>query len=222
MNKPEAIVDTCFLHKFSKEGKNVELLKKILQNLDFQPIIHPYIWKNELEMYSYIEKLKNDGMIRIASYEEFLLDEDDTELYTQQFKELYKHLGEYYEMTGSKKRADALPDNCDIFSYRKSGTSIGDVHVILMAAYSDIPVIFTEDGDIPALRSIAKRKISNESYQMEIYNALGALELLIKRPDCDFSKKEIEKILNEIGERPHRSQFKQIWDTYHGDKEKQQ
>jgi len=52
------------------------------------------------------------------------------------------------------------------------------------------------------------------------YNALGALELIIKRQNCNFSKKEIEKILNEIGERPHRSQFKQIWDTYHGDKEK--
>lgn len=44
MNKPEALVDTCFLHKFSKEGKNIELMKEILQNLDFQPVIHPYIY----------------------------------------------------------------------------------------------------------------------------------------------------------------------------------
>lgn len=216
MNKPEALVDTCFLHKFSREGKNVELLRKILQNLDFQPVLHPYIWENELKMYSYIEALINEGWIRIASYEEFLFDEDDTELYIQQFKELYKHLGEYYRMTGSKKMVDALPDNCDIFTYRKSKTSIGDVHIILMAAYSAIPVVFTEDGDIPALKSIAKRRISNEFYQMEIYNALDALELIIKNSDCIFSKKDIEKILNEIGERPHRSQYKQMWDTYHG------
>ena len=220
MNKPEALVDTCFLHKFSKEGKNIELLKEILQNLDFQPVIHPYIWKNELEMYSYTEKLKNEGLIRIASYEEFLFDEDDTELYAQQFRELYKHLGEYYKMTDSIKTTDDLPDNCDIFTYRKAETSIGDVHVILMAAYMDIPVIFTEDGDISALRSIAKNRISNESYQMEIYNALDALELIIKRPDCIFEKKEIEKILNEIKERPYRSHFKQMWDTYHGDNNK--
>lgn len=64
----------------------------------------------------------------------------------------------------------------------------------------DIPVIFTEDGDISALKSIAKNRISNEVYQMEIYNALDALELIIKRPDCIFGKKEIEKILNEIKE----------------------
>lgn len=44
MNKPEALVDTCFLHKFSKEGKNIELIKEILQNLDFQPVMHPYIY----------------------------------------------------------------------------------------------------------------------------------------------------------------------------------
>ena len=55
---------------------------------------------------------------------------------------------------------------------------------------------------------------------MEIYNALDALELIIKRPDCIFNKKEIEKILNEIKERPYRSHFKQMWDTYHGDNSK--
>ena len=32
--------------------------------------------------------------------------------------------------------------------------------------------------------------------------------------------KEIEKMLNEIKERPHRSKFKQLWDTYHGDNSK--
>ena len=148
MSKPEALVDTCFLQKFSKEGKNFETLKRILESLDFQPVVHPYIWKNELEMYSYVDKLQKTGLIRIASYEEFLLDDDDKELYAQQFLELYVHLGEYYEMTNSKKRVEALPENCDIFNYRKAGTSIGDVHVILMAAYSQIPVIFTEDGDI--------------------------------------------------------------------------
>ena len=215
MSKPEALVDTCFLQKFSKEGKNFETLKRILESLDFQPVVHPYIWKNELEMYSYVDKLQKTGLIRIASYEEFLLDDDDKELYAQQFLELYVHLGEYYEMTNSKKRVEALPENCDIFNYRKAGTSIGDVHVILMAAYSQIPVIFTEDGDISALKSIAKRKINSDSYQMDIYNALQALEQIIARPDCPFSKKDIERILNEIEERSQRSRFKQLWDTYH-------
>lgn len=73
MSKPEALVDTCFLQKISKGGNNVEMLKKILENLDFQPVIHPYIWENELEMFSYMEKLREEGWFRIASYDEFCL-----------------------------------------------------------------------------------------------------------------------------------------------------
>lgn len=216
MSKPEALVDTCFLQKFSKDGKNVGMLKKILENLDFRPVIHPYIWENELKIFSYMEKLKEEGWFRIASYDEFLLDDDDAELYKQQFSELYILLGEYYEMINSKKHVSALPDNCDIFTFRKAESSIGDVHVILMASYSQIPVIFTEDGDITALKSIAQRKIQTESYQMEIYDALGALELIIKKPDCPFSKKEVEKILNELQKRKERSKYHKLWDTYHG------
>lgn len=215
MSKPEALVDTCFLQKFSKEGKNVETLKTILESLDYRPVLHPYIWKHELEMYSYVEELRRAGLIRIASYDEFLLDEYDEDLYRQQFLELYVLLGEYYVTTNSPKHVEVLPEDCDIFTYRKAGTSIGDVHVILMASYSQIPVIFTEDGDISALKFIAKMKINSESYQMNIYNALEALGQIIAKPDCPFSKKDIERILNEIGERSHRSEFKQLWDTYH-------
>ena len=216
MSKPEALVDTCFLQKISKGGNNVEMLKKILENLDFQPVIHPYIWENELEMFSYMEKLREEGWFRIASYDEFLFDEDDINLYEQQFLELYVLLGEYYEMMNSKKQVTSLPDDCNIFKIRKAGTSIGDVHVILMAAYSQIPVIFTEDGDIAALKSIAQRKIQTESYQMKIYDALGALELIIKKPDCPFSKKDVEKILNELQKRKDCSRYNKLWDTYHG------
>lgn len=216
MSKPEALVDTCFLQKFSKEGKNVELLKKILENMDFKPVIHPYLCEHELSMYSYVKELEKMGLIRIASYEEFLLDKDDVELYTQQFLELYEQLGEHYKITNSKKHIEPLPEKCDIFTYRKARTSIGDVHIILMAVYLQIPVIFTEDGDIETLKSLARRKIYSEVYQMDIYDALDALKQIIEKSDCPFSKKDIEKLLNEIGKRAYRSELKQFWDTYHG------
>lgn len=167
-------------------------------------------------MSPYVEDLKKAGMLRVASYDEFIKDEDDRELYREHFLVLYKGLDEYYKATNSKKHVEKLPDRCDIFKYRKAKSSIGDVHVVLMASYANIPVVFSNDGDIPALKSIAKRKIDSEAYQLFIYDALEALEQIVKLPDCFFTKKDIENILNEIGERPQRSKFKKLWDTYHG------
>ena len=214
MSKPEALVDTCFLQKFSRDGKDAETLKSILENLEFRPVIHPYIWKHELSMFSYVEKLIKDGMIRVATYEEFLA-EEDRELYLWQFLELYKELGEYYKVMNISKPFEKLPEDCDIFTYRKAKTSLGDVHVILMAAYAEIPVVFTEDGDISALRSIAKRRIDSESYQITIYDALDALGQIIEKSNCPFSKKDVEHILNVMGERSERSRMKKLWDQYH-------
>ena len=47
-----------------------------------------------------------------------------------------------------------------------------------------------------------------------------ALNYRKENEELENTKKEIEKMLNEIKERPHRSKFKQLWDTYHGDNSK--
>ena len=43
MSKKEAIVDTCFFNKLSNDGKKIEAFKKVLVDLDYKPVVHPYI-----------------------------------------------------------------------------------------------------------------------------------------------------------------------------------
>ena len=45
MEKTKVIVDTCFLHKLSSEGKAVENLKMVLAELEYIPVVHPYIYE---------------------------------------------------------------------------------------------------------------------------------------------------------------------------------
>ena len=53
MYKKEVLLDTGFLEKLSCDGKNLETFKKVLSDLKFKPVVHPYIAANELDMYSY-------------------------------------------------------------------------------------------------------------------------------------------------------------------------
>lgn len=217
MSKKEAIVDTCFFNKLSNDGKNIEAFKKVLVDLDYKPVVHPYIAEKELDVFPHFNKLVEEGFIRKAEYSEFIEDEDDAELYEQYFPELYEEMREYLEIKGSKKQIEklAIPKGQTIYTYRRAGMSLGDVHMILMAFFMRLPIILSEDGDIEFLRSVAKRKISSDSYNLDIYNVMDLIMMLAQKEDTTFSKKELEKVVLEVKERARLSEVKQAWNETH-------
>lgn len=217
MSKKEAIVDTCFFNKLSNNGKNIEAFKKVLVDLEYKPVDHPYIAEKELDVFPQFNKLIEEGFIRKAEYSEFIEDEDDAELYEQYFPELYEEMREYLEIKGSKKRIEklAIPKGQTIYTYRRAGMSLGDVHMILMAFFMRLPIILSEDGDIEFLRSVAKRKISSNSYNLDIYNVVDLIMMIAQKEDTTFSKKELEKVVLEVKERARLSEVKQAWNETH-------
>lgn len=217
MSKKEAIVDTCFFNKLSNDGKSIEIFKKVLVDLDYKPVVHPYIAEKELDVFPHFNKLVEEGFIRKAEYSEFIEDEDDAELYEQYFYELYEEMREYLEIKGPKKKIEKLviPKGQTIYTYRRASMSLGDVHMILMAFFMRLPIIFSEDGDIEFLRSVAKRKISSDSYNLDIYNVMDLIMMIAQKDNTTFSKKELEKVVLEVKERSRLSEVKREWNRTH-------
>ena len=147
MSKKEAIVDTCFFNKLSNNGKNIEAFKKVLVDLEYKPVVHPYIAEKELDVFPHFNKLVEEGFIR--------------------------------------------------------------------KAVMRLPIILSEDGDIEFLRSVAKRKISSDSYNLDIYNVMDLIMMIAKKEDTTFSKKELEKVVLEVKERARLSEVKQVWNETH-------
>lgn len=201
----------------SNNGKNIEAFKKVLVDLEYKPVVHPYIAEKELDVFPQFNKLIEEGFIRKAEYSEFIEDEDDAELYEQYFPELYEEMREYLEIKGSKKRIEklAIPKGQTIYTYHRAGMSLGDVHMILMAFFMRLPIILSEDGDIEFLRSVAKRKISSNSYNLDIYNVVDLIMMIAQKEDTTFSKKELEKVVLEVKERARLSEVKQAWNETH-------
>lgn len=217
MKKTEVIVDTCFLQKLSSEGKKPENIKTILSEFDFVPIAHPYIIEHELSMKSYSEKMVKDGYIKKIEYVEFLKDDYDRHLYESYFFQLHEDLRLYLKAKEGPKQIKklALHSNQNIYDTHIQGSSMGDVHMILMAAFMHLPIILTEDSDIDLLRSLAKKRTNLGQYTLEIYDAWDLIKQIAEKQETDISKKELEQILNEMGERPRRSEMKTIWNNHH-------
>ena len=132
---------------------------------------------------------------------------------------IHEELRKVMDTNNSRKHLDklTLPKGMTVFNYRKAGMSLGDVHMILMAFYTGIPVIFTEDSDIDILRSITRRYISSDNYTLDIMNAVDIIRSDVSSAGFMIEKKELENMVKFIGERHNLADIKTAWKDAHGD-----
>ena len=217
MGKTEVIVDTCFLQKLSSEGKAIDNIKKVLAELEYIPVVHPYIYEHELALYSYFVRLVEDGYIKVMSYNEFQKDAIDKQTYEAYYDVLYEEMRLILEAINSPKQVEklCLQKGQTIYNTHKQGSSMGDVHMILMASYLQMPILLTEDSDIEMLRDIAKRRMRLGQYSLQILNGVQLIEEIAKKQDSSITVKEIESILKAMRERSAVSGIKAVWRENH-------
>ena len=92
---------------------------------------------------------------------------------------------------------------------------MGDVHMILMASFLQMPVLLTEDSDIEMLRDIAKRRMRLGQYSLQILNGVQLIEEIAKKQNTSISVKEIESILKAMRKRDVISSIKAVWRENH-------
>ena len=219
MRKTEVIVDTCFLQKLSSEGKAIDHVKRILTELEYIPVVHPYIYEYELSLYSYFVRLVEEKYIRVISYNEFQKDTADKQTYEDYYDVLYEEMILTLEAMNSPKQIEKLclhkHKGQTIYNTHKQGSSMGDVHMILMASYLQMPILLTEDSDIEMLRDIAKRRMRLGQYSLQILNGIQLIEEIAKKQDASISIKEIESILKAMKKRDAISSIKRVWRENH-------
>lgn len=213
----EILVDTSFFEKITCHGKHLDFYDKIVINAGYIPVVHPYLAENELDVHPYFKTLCDNGKVRIASYDEFIEDDFDRKIYSDTFLRIHNDLCDTVNANNNRKHLDKLklPAGQTVFTYRKAKMSLGDVHMILMAFYTAMPIILTEDSDIDILRSIASRYIDRTDYTLDIMSSVDLIRTDVSNHDFVIEKKELENIVKAIGERDLLSEIKAIWKQSH-------
>ncbi len=217
MAKQRAIVDTCFLHKVSMSGKYVENIRLIIDNTDYVPVIHPYVAEQEFGLHSYLKRMVDEGYIETIKYSEFITDKFSNTIYQTQYRDIYEEMRNYLQSKGGKKQMPGLniPKGKTIFDHHISGSSMGDVHMILMASFLRLPIFLTEDSDIELLRDIAKRRLSLSSYKLQIYDTKDIMKQIAEKADIEMSHNEFEKLVKQVGEKENWSEINKVWHYSH-------
>ncbi len=217
MEKQRAIVDTCFLQKIAAKGSCPENIQIILDDSEYTPVAHKYVVEQEFALHGYLKKLVDDGYIATIEYNEFIGDTLSKQIYETQFIDIYGEMRSYLQSKGGLKQMPELkiPKGSDIYTHHIQGSSMGDVHMILMASFMGLPVFLSEDSDIELLRDIAKRRLSLSSYQLHIYDTLDLLKQIAGKTDINISHKELENIVKQVGERENWTKVNAVWHLSH-------
>lgn len=137
--------------------------------------------------------------------------------YEAYYDVLYEDMRLTLEAVNSSKQVEklCLHKGQTIYNTHKQGSSMGDVHMILMASYLQMPILLTEDSDIEMLRDIAKRRMRLGQYSLQILNGVQLIEKIAKKQDSSITLKEIESILKAMRERSVVSSIKTAWRENH-------
>lgn len=216
MGNKEVIVDTCFLQKLSKDGRNIDNIKVILGELGYTPVIHPYLAENEV-LDNRIQALISSGYIRKIEYDEFIDDSYSKQMYESYFITIYKDLRGLLDATKPYKSEKMYEEisNVDLYNSHRQGCSLGDVHMILMALFLGMPIILTEDSDIDALRIIAERRTKLGDVKVEILNIVDLIKKIAGNPDATVKKKNLINILEQTQYKAFKYQINEIWNESH-------
>lgn len=217
MEKQKALVDADFFNKLAKLEKNGKTIKKILDTLDFIPVVHPYTADYELDVNDTFQRLLAEGYIQRIEYTHYLSDDIDKQYYETYFEIFHEELRKYLEKAKPWKVIEKLilPKGRSILDYHKAGMSLGDVHLILTAYFMELPVILSDDGDIGFLEERARMQFDTDDFQLTIMSIIDVFIEIAQMEQKEFSKEELVMLAKGTGHAKEKSSVKQAWNEAH-------
>jgi len=159
--KERVVVDTDFCKMITeKNGRpsDSKLFKSIFTTLNLQPVLHQFVYEKELFDNPVIGSLVNSGFIEVINYDnvDFIPEEWMKDHYRGIFSEFYKF------MNGCD-----FPVECDVFTFRKAHSNLGEIHSLILAQFMNIPVFMSDDN---GAKKLAEQKMDTKSFLVKVEN----------------------------------------------------
>ncbi len=192
----KAIIDTCFIERFYKNTKIQNEFYELIQETGFRLLLHPYVYDNELKIRAFTDKMVKEGTLNVVEYKAFIKDDAFREYYRDSFVRIYNEFFKTIKAINQEKslKMHELDENDDIFELRYAGSSLGDVHMIMMALFMELPIILSEDSDMSIILSIAKKYTSRADFELLVYRVGDVIDYIKSKPNHSISNSELKHI----------------------------
>ena len=158
--KLRAVVDADFFIKMTDhDDQNATLFFTLMDDLEFQLIMHKYVAEMELKSFPELKKLIEAGKIIVLDYNDYITDANCEE-YEEYFRDAFEQMNKY-----------PFPENEDIFTYHCEDESLGEIRSVYMAKTLQYPYFMSDDG---SAKQLADRN-STSKHPITTWNVYEAL-----------------------------------------------
>lgn len=175
MTEEKAAIDTDFFIKITEKSKDGDLFIKLMNELNIRPVMHEYVYYEELSGNPVAESLVGNKYIEIIKYEDFLA-EGSNEWYENAFREAYKYFN-FDRFQG------------DVYTDKRKRRSLGEIRTALMAVSMEIKVFMSDDG---GAKQYVKERVNSKRHPLEVENIYDVLMIIAKKKDRKISWAEVK------------------------------
>lgn len=138
METKKVVIDADFFRKYTDGELNTNLLEKVLNELEYVPVMHRYVADVELEGNCHLKRLIADKKIEVIDESRYIL-EEDKEDYEDYFRAAYK----------KANHLDLGEEDVFKYGYDRSvlHQSLGEIRSLYMARKMGYDIFLSDDGD---------------------------------------------------------------------------
>ena len=165
MSKNITIIDCDFFNHITETSKNTKHFEDLISDLKIVPVMHEYVYFQEMILNKCAKKLVNDGLLKIEKFDEFINDENEEE-YVRFFESFYHY--------ANGKNIQYIKN--DYKTYRRSRENLGEIHSICLALIKKYPILLSDDSGTKRLNCKVEKK--NQIVIKNIYDVYSDIAIM--------------------------------------------
>jgi predicted nucleic acid-binding protein len=163
--------------------KEKEFIRSIFDSLQKKPVIHIFVFEQELLTNAVVKELVDEKYINVIGYNDFLPAEVFKTQYAETFVDFYNFMN-----------GENIDKVFDVITKHRSKKNMGEIHSLILAHYMEIPIFMSNDN---GAKNLAKSKINTLSFTITVMNVCEVFCEIKRNGVIQIDKKAVRSILKQ-------------------------
>ncbi|MGN0161354.1 MAG: hypothetical protein ACI4AQ_08210 [Lachnospiraceae bacterium] len=177
------VVDTDYFKFITLQCTERDVFLEIIKELDVTPVMHQFVYEEELHKESFVKKLVDEGHIEILYYNDFL----DTPEREKEYERLVRFA--YVTMNGK-----ALDVKHNIRKYHHEKENLGEIHSVSMARLMGYDLFMSNDG---GARNFVENRLNSRKHHIKVMNVEDTLIYIVQNISTALKWGRIKNIVKQ-------------------------
>lgn len=165
------------------EKKEMGFVKSIFDSLNKKPVLHSFVYKEELLSNAVIQALVREGFIEVIDYDSFLTEDIFRQQYVDTFADFYNFMN-----------GETIERSFEAITKHRAKQNMGEIHSLILAHYLSIPIFMSNDN---GAKHLATSKINTHSQQIVVKNVCDVFCDIKRNGRFQIDNKAVRSILKQ-------------------------